>query len=97
MDFFHTRKVAQQELLSQVCKLFQLLAMYAINAVSDRSFSALQIVKTYLRSTMAQDRLNHTMILHIHRELTNKLNLIELQTDSFLRMSIDSIFLPKLP
>ena len=96
MDFFQTRKAAQQELLSQVCKLFQLLAMYAINAMSERSFSTLQIVKTYLHSTIAQDRLNHTMLLHIHREHTNKLNLIELQIDSFLRMSIDSIFLESL-
>ena len=32
---------------------------YATNATSERSFSALQRVKTYLRSTTKQERLNH--------------------------------------
>ena len=30
-----------------------------------------------MRSTMAQDRLNHIMTLHIHRDLTHKLNLVD--------------------
>ena len=32
-------------------------------------------IKTYLRSTMSQERLNHIMILHIHKELTDTLDL----------------------
>ncbi len=69
----------QRELLSEVCQLFQLLLVIipATNAVSERSFSVLRRVKTYLRSTMAQDRLNHIMTLHIHRGLTDDLSLIE--------------------
>lgn len=51
--------------------------MPATNAASERSFSTLRRIKTYLRSTMSQERLNHLMILHIHRELTDKLDLIE--------------------
>ncbi len=67
----------QRELLSEVCQLFQLLLVIpATNAVSKRSFSALRRVKTYLRSTMAQDRLNHIMTVHIHRGLTDDLSLI---------------------
>ncbi len=68
----------QRELLSEVCQLFKLLLVIpATNAVSEWSFSALQRVKTYLRSTMAQDRLNHIMTLHTHRGLTDDLSLIE--------------------
>ena len=50
--------------------------MPATNAVSERSFSALRRIKTYLRSTMTQHRLNYLMTLHIHRDLTDKIDLI---------------------
>ena len=46
-----------------------------------RSFSTLHRIKTYLRSTMSQSRLNHLMILNIHQELTDRLNLIEVAND----------------
>ena len=58
-------------LLSEVVKLVSLiLVMPATNATSERSFSALRRVKTYLRSSMNQSRLNHLMILHVHKEFT---------------------------
>ena len=76
--FFKTLTPAKQDLLSEVCTLLRLLLVTpASNAVSKRSFSALRRVKTYLRSTMNQERLNHLMMLHIHRELTDQLNLVE--------------------
>ena len=55
----------QLELISEVCKLVKLLlAMPATNAESERSFSAVRQIKTYLRSTMSQQQLNHLMLLH---------------------------------
>ena len=39
--------------------------MSATNATSERSFSALRRIKSYLRSTMHQQRLNHLMISDI--------------------------------
>ena len=55
-----TMSSAQKTLLSEVCTLTKLmLVMPATNAISKRSFSALRLVKTYLRSTMTQERLNH--------------------------------------
>lgn len=78
LNFFTTMTSAQRDLLSEVCQVFQLLlVMPATNAVSERSFSSLRRVKTYLRSTMAQDRLNHIMTLHVHRDLTDQLSLID--------------------
>ena len=44
-------------------------------SVSERPFSAIRCIKTYLRSTMSQEYLNHIMILHIHKELTDTLDL----------------------
>ena len=51
-----------EALLSQVILVMNLiLVMPAMNASSERSFSAIQSVKSYLRSTLTQERLNHLM------------------------------------
>ena len=43
------------------------------HAVSERSASVLGRVKTYLRSTMSQLRLNNLLILHAHKDRTDDL------------------------
>ena len=54
---------------SEVVKVVQLiLVMPATNAISERSFSTMRRIKSYLRSTMRQDRLNHLMTLHIYQD-----------------------------
>ena len=73
---------AQRSLLSEVCKILKLiLIMPATNATSERSFSTLQRVKTYLRNTMSQQRLNNLMLLHVHRDLTDTLDLSAVAND----------------
>ncbi len=49
--------------------------MPATNASSERSFSALRRVKSYLRLTMTQEPLNYLMMLHVHKERCNDLNM----------------------
>ena len=49
--------------------------MPATNAYSERSFSVMRRLKTYLRSTMGQARLNHIMLLHIYKAQLNSLDL----------------------
>ena len=72
----------QQQLLSQVIKLAKLiLVMPATNASSKRSFSALHRVKTYLRT-----RLNHLMLLYVHKDKTSVLCMVEIAND-FVRES----------
>ena len=57
-----------QELFPQVSKLFRLLlTMPATSATSERSFSSLHNIKTYLCTTMKQERLNHLMMVCIHK------------------------------
>ena len=41
----------------------------------ERSFSALLRIKTYIKTTMTQVRLNSLMVLHIHSDKTDSLNL----------------------
>ena len=62
-----------------------ILVMPATNASSERSFSMLRCMKTYLHSTMKQERLNSIMTLHIHKELTDKLELPEIANDFISR------------
>ena len=62
--------------MSEICKLLTLiLVIPATNAVSERSASALRRVKSYLRSTMSQVRLNNLLILHVHKQRTDELDL----------------------
>ena len=70
---------AQRSLLHHVCTVTALiLVMPATNVVSEWLFSTLRRVKPNLRSTMSQVRLNTIMTLHIHKELTDKLDLLEI-------------------
>ena len=55
--------------------------MPATNATSERSFSALHRVKTYLRTTMTPARLNHLMVLHVHRVETDALHIHAIARD----------------
>ena len=75
---WHALSQAEKELLSEVLTLTKLvLVLPATNAVSECSFSALRCVKTFLSSTVNQDSLNHLMVLHVHKTLTDTLDLIE--------------------
>jgi len=75
-NYFSTLSSAHRLLLSEVCIIIKLiLVMPATNSTSERSFSALRRVKTYLRNTMTQQRLNNLMVLHVHKDLTDSLDL----------------------
>ena len=67
VDFLKTLSLSAREMFSEIVTLVKiLLVIPATNASSERTFSALRRIKTYLRTTMTQARLNHLMILHIH-------------------------------
>ena len=72
-EFMANLTVSQKSLSSQavfVCKM--VLFAPATNAVSERSCTVLRRTKTWLRTTMNQDRLNHCLLLHAHQSLTEK-------------------------
>ena len=52
-----------------------ILVIPATNATSERSFSALKQIKSYLRSPMKQEHLNSLMTIHVHKDRTDKLEL----------------------
>lgn len=63
-------------LLPEVTKLVKLaLTVPVTSCTSERSFSGLRRLKTYLRSTMGQARLNHVALLNCHKTLSRNLDL----------------------
>ena len=70
---------AERIIFSEVVMLLKIILVApATNAISERSFSAMRRLKTYLRSTMQQKRLNAVMMLHIHKEMCDQLSVVEL-------------------
>lgn len=51
------------------------------NAVVERSFSALRQGKTYLSSLTGDSKLNHYMILHVHKDGTDAPTLVDAAND----------------
>jgi len=77
------------QLLPEMSKLFCLaLTIPVTTCTSERSFSTLRRLKTYLRSTMVQERLNHVAILHVHKKLCDELNLDDIANDFIKRSSV---------
>ena len=73
-----------KDLFSEVDKMIRIyLSILVTTATAERSFSLCRI-KTYLRSTMSEQRLNNVMLLHVHRELTNSLDHVKI-AECFVR------------
>ena len=71
-----------QSRLGEVFKLSKLiLVLPATNATSERTFSLLKLIKSYLRSTMKQSRLNRLMILSACKNKLDELDLTKIASD----------------
>ena len=58
-------------LASEVHKLLKLyLTVPITSSTSERTFSVMKRLLTYLRSTMSEKRLNNCVLLHIHKDIT---------------------------
>ena len=73
---------AVRNLFSDVERLVRLLlTVPCSNAEAERSFSSLRRLKTYLRSSMGQERLNTIALLHVHQDRLESLNIIQIATE----------------
>ena len=71
-------KEAELTVYYEVVTLLKLILVNpATNATSQRTFSAMRRIKIYLRSTMGQARLNGLMMLHVYKEKTDRLSLVD--------------------
>ena len=76
LTYLRSLSSVQRDFFSQVLLLARLILLIpATNAVSERSFSTMRRIKSYLRSTMLQPRLNYLMILNIYKEQLDDVDL----------------------
>ena len=67
---------------SEMCTVVRLiLVMPGTNAASEGCFSTMRCIKSYLRSTMGQPRLNHVMVLNIYQEQVDELDFIAIANE----------------
>ena len=65
-----TLNVTNEELYPSIRTVLLILyTMPASTATTERSFSALRRLKTYLRTTMLHDRLTSLAVLNVHRDI----------------------------
>lgn len=69
-------------MMSEVDRLLRIyLTVPVTSATAERSFSSLRRLKNYLRSTMTQRRLNHVILLHVHKQRTDEIDLYQIARD----------------
>ena len=70
-----TLKQTDPLIFPNIFTMLKILAVLPITTCScERSISLLHRMKTYLRSTMTQERLNGLALLHIHRNIELKVS-----------------------
>ena len=70
-----TNEIAKS-MLSEVEKLLRIyLTIPITTSTSERSFSGLRRLKTHLRSSMSQQRLNNIALPHVHKLRTDEIDL----------------------
>ena len=93
VSYLKTLSSAARSIYSEIVTLVGLiLVMPETNATSERSFSALRRVKSYLRTTMSQQRLNNLMVLFIHRDSLDEMDLDEFISAKDTRLKIFAKF-----
>ena len=78
-NLFRNMPVEVRRLFDQVETLLRLLLVIPVSsAEAERSFSALRRLKTWLRTTMTQARLNHTAVCHVHQDVLDNIDTREI-------------------
>jgi hypothetical protein len=69
-------KIVNANSYSEICILLRIYLTCPIaNVTAERAFSCLKRIKTYLRSTIGQDRLSSLAVLNIENEYINLIDL----------------------
>ena len=71
-----------KDMLSEVDKMLKISLTFPVtSATAERPFSSLRRLKTFLRSTMTDIRLNNLFLLHIYTSRTDTINLEKIAKD----------------
>ncbi|XP_060845943.1 zinc finger MYM-type protein 1-like [Rhopalosiphum padi] len=81
--YFKIHKKGLQNILPQICICLRILSTIPTSvSTGERSFSKLKLIKSYLRSTTAENHLNHLILLSIEHKLAKTLDYDDI-IDSF--------------
>ena len=70
------------EMIEEVQKLIRIyLTIPLTTATAERSFSALKLLKTYLRSSMSAERLNNSFLCFVYKERTDQIDVRRIAMD----------------
>lgn len=84
------RQPGYAQLLSEVSTVLQLLLILpASNGGAERGFSGLKRTKNYLRNSMKQKRLNHLMVINIHKDIAKQKLDLKAVANEFVSKGID--------
>ncbi|KAL4008486.1 hypothetical protein ACER0C_002338 [Sarotherodon galilaeus] len=72
LTFLHEKKLA--EIYPNMWVALRIFATLPVTVAAERSFSKLKLIKTYLRSTMMQERLSGLSIISINHVVSNQLS-----------------------
>lgn len=62
------------DVLSEVCKVLEIVLVTPVaTAEAERCFSTLNRIKTFLRNSMLQERLNALAVLSVHKEYISEI------------------------
>ena len=74
--------IPERKMITEVIKICKfILVNPATSAAGERSFSTARRLKTWLRSTMTQDRFSNLTILNNHKERTDRLPLLDIANE----------------
>nr|XP_026692258.1 N-alpha-acetyltransferase 35, NatC auxiliary subunit-like [Ciona intestinalis] len=76
--------------LAVILRLY--LTLPCTTCEAERSFSVLRRIKTYLRSTMSQKRLNHMFILNVYKQKVDSLDTTPIIDEWIGRSAIQQVF-----
>ena len=75
-------KLEVRAMFSEVEQLVHLMLICPVSSCkAERSFSSLRRLKTWLRNTMTQERLNAVIVCHVHQDVLDNVDISELAAD----------------
>ena len=95
VDFLRGLQPSTKAMYTELFKLVKLLLVFPVSSCTpERSFSVLKRVKSYLRTTMSQERLNHCCIVNTYSAIADEIDVKEIVTEFINSDSRAQIFGP---
>ena len=70
---------SSKTMLGEVCQLLHIILTIPVSSsTAEHTFSAMRRLKTFLRSSMSQTLLNDVMLLHIHKDKVDRIELTDI-------------------